>query len=126
MESIIPIFDITGINHNRYPGVKSRYFAGDATLMNCNLFELSGILSREDTRQQAWGIPRAPPSTTAANCVYNMPTQPPLIGRPAPRPNQPPAQTSAMDYPPPMEVHCKCIAAMMREDKYCQGCHFNK
>ena len=49
MELIIPLFTITSIYHDRYPGVKISYLAGDAALINCDLLELSGLLSSEDT-----------------------------------------------------------------------------
>ena len=101
MERIIPLFAIASLDQNRYPGVKIRYLAGDAALVNCDLLELSGLLSSEETRKQALGIPGAPSPTTTANRVSNMPTQHPPTGCPAPRPNQPPAQTPAVDYPPP-------------------------
>ena len=47
MESIFPLFAIASLDHDRYPGVKSRYLAGDATLVNCDLLKLSGLLSRK-------------------------------------------------------------------------------
>ena len=50
MDRIIPIFAITRVNHNRYPGVKSRYLAGEAALVNYNLLELSGLISSEENR----------------------------------------------------------------------------
>ena len=37
MEPIIPLFAIASLGHERYPGVKSRYLVGDATLVNCNI-----------------------------------------------------------------------------------------
>ena len=86
IERIIPLFTITSLGHDRYPGVKSRYLAGDAALVNCDFLQLSGILSSEDTRQRDLVIPSAPPSTTIANCVSNTPTNPPPAGRPAPQP----------------------------------------
>ena len=116
MERIIPIFTITSLDHDCYPGGKIRYLAGDAALVNCNLLELIGLLSREETQQRVLGILSVPPSTTVANRVLNTPTQPPRTGRPAPRPTQPPAQTSAVAYPPPRGVPWKCISTMMRED----------
>ena len=89
MERIIPLLDILSLNHDRYPDVKSHYIMGDAVLVKYDLLELIGILYRKYTRQQALGILSAPPSTTASNRVSNTPTQPPLTGRPTPRPNQP-------------------------------------
>ena len=47
---IISLFAIASIDHYSYPGVKSRYLTGDTALVNCNLLQLSGILSREETR----------------------------------------------------------------------------
>ena len=37
----------------------------------------------------------------------------------------PPAQKSAVSYPPPRGVPWKCISAIMGEDKSCPGCHYN-
>ena len=34
IDSIIPLFEITSLDHERYPGVKSSYLAGDTTLVN--------------------------------------------------------------------------------------------
>ena len=125
MERIIPLFFIASPDHDHYPGVKSIYLVGDAALVNCNLLELSGLLSSEETRQRALGIPSAPPSNTVANDVRNTPTQPPPSGLPTPHPPQPPTQSSAVAYPPPRGFPWKCIAAMMWEDKSYLGCHFN-
>ena len=74
IDRIIPIFAIASLDHERYPGVKSRYLAGDTAMVNCDLLQLSGLLSSEETRQRALGIPNAPPSNTIANCVSNTPT----------------------------------------------------
>ena len=125
MERIIPLFSITSIYHDRYPGVKSRYLARDAALINSDLLELSRLLSIEETRQRALGIPSAPPYTTVVNRVSNTPTQPPLTELPTPCPTQTPAHKPAEAYPPPRGVPWKCITAMMREDKSCPGCHYN-
>ena len=126
MERFIPLFAVATLNHDRYPGVKSRYLAGYTALVNCDILDISGVLYSKETRQQALGIPSAAPSTTSANRIYNTQTQPPLTGRPNPCPTQPPAHTSVMDYSPPRGVPWKFIAAMMREDKSCPGCHFKK
>ena len=42
---IIPLFAIASLDHERYPGVKSHYLAGDTALVNCDLLQLSGLLS---------------------------------------------------------------------------------
>ena len=78
MERIIPLFAIASLDHYRYPGVKIRYLAKDAALVNCDLLKLSTLLSSKETRKRDLGIPSAPPSTTADNDVSNTPTQPPL------------------------------------------------
>ena len=49
MESIIPLFANTSLDHNRYPGVNSCYLMGDVTLVNCDLLKLSSLLSSEET-----------------------------------------------------------------------------
>ena len=67
IERIIPLFSTASIEHGQYPGVKSRYLMGDAALLNCDLLELSVLLSSEDTRQRALGISSAPLSTTRDN-----------------------------------------------------------
>ena len=114
MERIIHLFAIAIIYHDRYPGVTSHYIAGDAALVNCNLFDISSILSRKETRQQALVIPSATPPTAGSNHVSNTLTKPPLTVRPAPRPTQPPPQTSALDYPPLRGVPWNCISTMVR------------
>ena len=45
MDNIIPLLTIAGLDHNRYPGVKSCYLASNAALVNCNLLGLSGLIS---------------------------------------------------------------------------------
>ena len=125
MDKIIPLFAIESLDHDRYPGVKSLYLAGNSALVNCNRLDLSGLLSSEETRQQALGLTRSTPPTTA-NRVSNTQTQPPPTGRPQPLPIQPPTPKSAVDYPPPRGLPWKCIAAMIGDHKYCMGCHFNK
>ena len=104
MKRVIPIFAISSLDHDRYPGVKSRYLVGDAVLVYRDLPELSGLLSSEETRQHALGIPSAPPSTTVANRVSNTPTQPPPEVCPAPHPPIPPVKSSAVAYPTPRRV----------------------
>ena len=125
IEGIIPIFSTVIIDHDRYPGVKSHYLAGDAVLVNCDLLQLSSLLSDKETRQHALGIPSAPPFTTTANCVSKTPTNSPPAGNPTLQPPQPPTQSPTVVYPPARGVPWKCIATMMREDKSCPGCHFN-
>ena len=84
MEHIIPLFTITSLDHDRYPGMKSRYLAGDTSL--CDILKLISFLSRKDIQQLTLGIPSSLPSATVSNCVFNTSTQPPLAGRPAPHP----------------------------------------
>ena len=86
IDHIIPLFTITSLDHDQYPGVKSRYLAGDTALVNCDLPQFSGILSREETRQYALVIPNAPPSNNISNSVSNTPSNPPQNVRPAPQP----------------------------------------
>ena len=45
IDRIIPLFAIASLYHERYPGVKSRYLAGDIVLVNCDLLQLRGLLS---------------------------------------------------------------------------------
>ena len=47
IERIIPLFAIASHEHEMYPGVKSHYLAGDTALVNCDLLQLSGLLSSE-------------------------------------------------------------------------------
>ena len=124
IERIIPLFAIASLYDERYPGVKSRYLVGDTALVNCDLLQLSGLLSSEETRQQALGISAIPPSTTSVNCVSNTHNNP-QNERPVPPPHQHTTQSSNVPYPPTRGVPWKCIDAMMREDKSCPGCHFN-
>ena len=125
IDRIIPLFAIASLEHDQYPGVKSRYLARYTALLNCNLLQLSSLLSSEETRQRVLVIPNAPPSNTIANCVSNTPTNPPHNSHPSPQPPQPQTQSSAVAYPPARGVPCKCIVAMIWEDKSCPGCHFN-
>ena len=37
IDRIIPLFVIASLDHDSYPGVKSRYLAGDTTLVNSDL-----------------------------------------------------------------------------------------
>ena len=71
IDRIIPLFEIASLDHGRYSGVKNCYLAGDTVLVNCDLLQLSGILSGEQTRQLALGIPAIPRSTTSVNHVSN-------------------------------------------------------
>ena len=45
----IPLFAIASLDHDRYPGVKSRYLAGEAALVKGDLLQLSGLLYSEET-----------------------------------------------------------------------------
>ena len=90
MERIIPLFAISSLDHDGYPGSKIRYLEGYVALVNSDLLQLSGLLSIKETQQRALGIPSAPPSTTVANHVSNTPTQPPPEGCSAPHPPHPP------------------------------------
>ena len=47
IDRIIPLFAITSLDHDQYPGVKSRYPAGDTTVVNCDLLQLGDLLSSE-------------------------------------------------------------------------------
>ena len=49
MERIILLFSITSLDHDCYPGVNICYLAGDAALVNCDLLEISGLISSKDT-----------------------------------------------------------------------------
>ena len=89
IDHIIPLSEIAIIDHVRYPGVKSRYLTVDTALVNCDLLQLSGLLSSNETRQHAIGIPNIPPSTTIANPLSNTPSNPPNNGYPAPQPPNP-------------------------------------
>ena len=71
IDRIIPLFAIASIYHKRYPGVKSRYLTGDTTLVNCNLLQIIGLISSEETRQQELGFTAIPLSTTSVNHVSN-------------------------------------------------------
>ena len=51
IERIIPLFAIASLYHKIYPGVRSRYLAGDTALVNCDLLQLSGLLLSKETRQ---------------------------------------------------------------------------
>ena len=104
--------------------MKSHYLAGDTALVNCGLLQLIGLLSSEEMRQRAVGIPTIPPSSTSANRVLNTQNNP-HNERPTPQPQQPPMQSSNVTYPPARGLTWKCIAAIMQEDNYCLGCHFN-
>ena len=75
IDRIIPLFAIASLDNERYPGVKSHYLAGDTALVNCDLLQLSGLLSSEETRQRALGTNSVPPSTTSINQVSNNNSQ---------------------------------------------------
>ena len=117
IDRIIHLFASAGLEHDRCRVVNSRYLAGDTALVNCDLLQLSGLLSSEEMRQRALGIPNIPPSTTIANRVSNKPINPPQNGRPTPHPPQTPAQSSRVVYPHARIVPWKCIAAIVQEDK---------
>ena len=89
MGKIIPLFDIARLDHYRYPGVKIRHLVGNLSMVNCNVLDLSGLLSREDNRQQALILPSSTPPDMV-NRVSDTQAQPPPTGRPQPPPNQPP------------------------------------
>ena len=101
MDKIIPLFTIESLDHDRYPGVKIWYLACDPALVNSNRLDISGILYREETRHQSLGLPISTNPATV-NHVSDAQSQPPLTGRPQPRPIQP--TTSPTDYPPPRGV----------------------
>ena len=125
MEKIIPLFATSSLDHYHYPGVKIRYLVGEPTLVKFSLLDLIGMISIKETRQQALGLTIVTPPATE-NRVSNTQTKPPPTGRPQPCPSQPPMPASSIDYPPPRGVPWKCITAMMRDEKSCPGCHFNK
>ena len=125
MDIIIPILAIASLDHDLYPSMNSRYLVGDPTLVNCNLLDLSGLLSIKETMQQALGLPISTP-LVMVNCVSVSQSQPPPTGCPKPLPIQPLTMTLPTDYPPPRGVACKRTAAMVRSDTSFPGCHFNK
>ena len=47
IDRIIPLFAIASLDHEIYPGLKSRYIAGDTALVNFGLLQLIGLLSSE-------------------------------------------------------------------------------
>ena len=69
IERSISIFATASLDHDLYPGVKSCYLMGDTTLVKCDLHQLRGLLSSEETKQHALRIPSSPPSTTIDNRV---------------------------------------------------------
>ena len=97
IDRIIPLFAISSLDNNIYPGVKSRYLAGDTVLVNCNLLQLIGLLSSEETRQQALGITAVPQSTPSVDRVYHNNSQ---NERPVPAQHQPTTPLSNVPYPP--------------------------
>ena len=99
IERIIPLFAIASLEHERYPGVRSSYLAGDTALINCDLLQISGVLSSEETRQQALGITAILLSTTSVNCVSNTNNKP-QNELPVPAQHQPTTQSSNVPYPP--------------------------
>ena len=109
MERIILLSVIVSLDHNRYSGMKIRYLAGDAALVNCDLLELSGILSSKETQQRALGIRSAPPSTTVANRVLNTLTQTPPVSKPRPTSYPTPSTNISRGLPTtkggPLEAH---------------------
>ena len=125
LEKMIPLFAIASLDHDWYPWVKSRYLADDPALVNCNLFNLTGLLSSEETRKQALGLLRSTPLSTA-NLISNAQAQSPPTVLPQSHLRQPIMNPSPMDYPPPRGFPWKCIAAMVRFDTLYPGCHINK
>ena len=65
MDKIIPLFGIASLYNECCPGINSRYLAVDPSLVNCDLLDISGILSTEETHQQALGLPTEVPRVTA-------------------------------------------------------------
>ena len=96
IDRIIPIFLIPSLDHKIYLWVKSRYLAGDTALVNCELLQLSGLLSSEETRQRALNITSVPPSTTSVNLVSNNNSQ---NEHPFPAQHKPTTQSSNVSYP---------------------------
>ena len=91
IDRIIPLFAISSLGHEIYPGVKSRYLVGETTLVNCDLLQIRGILSSEEKGQRALGIPATPPSTTRFNRVSNTQNNS-QNERPVPPPHHPTTQ----------------------------------
>ena len=83
IDRIIPLFAIACLDHEIYPVVKIRYLAGDTALVNCDLLQLSGLLSSEETRKRALRITSVPQSTPSVNRVSHNNSQ---NERPSPEP----------------------------------------
>ena len=64
MENITPLFTIASLDHSRYPRIKSQYLARDMYLVHCDLLSLIGLLSSEEIRHQALGLPMYIPRVT--------------------------------------------------------------
>ena len=111
---IIALFTIASLDHERYPGVKSRYLARDTALVNCNLLQLSRLLSSEETRQRDLRITAVPSSTTSVNRVSQNNSQ---NERPVPSQHQPITPSLNFPYPPSRGVPWKFIATMIRDNK---------
>ena len=75
IDHIIPLFVIASLDHERYPGVKIHYLAGETALVNCDLLQPSSLLSSKVTRQRALGITAVPPYTTSVNRVSDNNSQ---------------------------------------------------
>ena len=108
MDQIISLFAIGILDHDLYPGVKSRYLEGNPALVNCNLLDLSGLLSSKENSQQSLGLQISTPTVTLKR-VSDAKAQPSLTGRPQPRPSQLPPTTSPIDYPQQRGVPWKRI-----------------
>ena len=112
IDCIIPLFDIASLDYESYPGAKSRYLAGDTALVNCDLLQLSSLISSEETRQHPLGISSIPPPTTSVKSVSNTQNNP-QNERPASLPHQPTTQSPNVTYPPTRGIPWKCIVAMI-------------
>ena len=49
MERIVHLFSVGSLDPDRYPSVNSLYLEIDSALVNCDLIELIGLLSSEET-----------------------------------------------------------------------------
>ena len=124
MEKIIPLFAIVSLDHDRYPGVNSRYLVGYPALVNYNLLGISSLLSTEENRHQSLGLPSSTPSATT-NRASNNQTQPPPTGRLLPCPSLSTTMPSHVDYSPPRGVPWNFISTIVHFNRSCPVCHFN-
>ena len=101
IDHIIPLFVIASLDYDSYPGVKSNYLAGYTTRVNCDLLQLSVLLSIEETRQHTLVIPDIPLSTPSFNRLSNRQNNT-ENECPGPPPHQPTTQSSNITHPSPL------------------------